>query len=132
MLLFVFFLLLVKHFVCDFALQGRFKHTHDKYLLTSHKGHLHAIDHGLGTALVFLFVSSWALAQGHTIFVTIILFGILDYAMHFFIDWTKNNFVVSNGWKQSDRQFWILTSVDQTMHALSYFLIVILFDIYFF
>lgn len=132
-MLFVFFLLMVKHFVCDFALQGRFaKKTHDKHLLTSHLGHLHALDHGIGTSLVFLFVASWAFAQGHAIFVTIILFGILDYVMHFLIDWLKNNFVVSNGWKQSDREFWILTSVDQSLHTLSYFLIVILFDIYFF
>lgn len=132
-MLFVFFLLMVKHFVCDFALQGRFaKKTHDKHLLTSHLGHLHALDHGIGTALVFLFVASWAFAQGHAIFVTIILFGILDYVMHFLIDWLKNNFVVSNGWKQSNREFWILTSVDQSLHTLSYFLIVILFDIYFF
>ena len=126
------FLLMIKHFVCDFALQGRFPQTHDKHKLTSIKGHLHALDHGLGTALVFLFVSSWAFAQGQPIFITIILFGVLDYIAHFKIDWLKNNFVRANDWKQSSRQFWILTSIDQCLHTLTYLVFVIVFDIYFF
>ena len=74
----LFFLLMVKHFVCDFALQGRFKQK-DKHLLTSTKGHMHALDHALGTALVFLFVASFAFAQGKTIFVTVLLFPIFVY-----------------------------------------------------
>ena len=128
----LFFLLIVKHFICDFGLQGRLKYIHDKHLLTSAKGHFHALDHAVGTALVFLFVSSWALAQGQKIFTTIIVFAMLDYVLHFMIDWLKNNFVKANGWKQESRQFWILTSIDQSLHAVCYFLIVILFDIYFF
>ena len=127
----VFFLLMVKHFVCDFALQGRFKEKHDKHLVSSTKGHLHALDHAVGTALVFLFVASYAFAQGQTIFVTILLFPILDYVLHFFIDWCKNNFVHHNNLFQHDRSFWILTSVDQCLHAFTYFVFVILFDIYF-
>ena len=132
MTLIIFFLLIIKHFVCDFALQGRFKETHDKHLLTSRKGHLHAIDHAVGTALVFFLASVWLLSQGQTIFVTIILFGILDHVLHFTIDWLKNNFVRANDMKQSERQFWILSCVDQCLHATCYLVYVILFDIYFF
>ena len=68
MALFVFYLLMVKHFIGDFALQGRLKAIHDKHLLTSLKGHLHALDHAIGSAFVFLFVSCYFLAQGKTIF----------------------------------------------------------------
>lgn len=132
MILAVFFLLIIKHFICDFALQGRFKGAHTKHLLTSCKGHLHAIDHAVGTALVFMFASSWAIIQGKTIFVTIILFGILDYMLHFMIDWLKNNFVVANNMNQSQRQFWILSCVDQCLHTTCYLVYVVLFDIYFF
>jgi len=132
MILAVFFLLIIKHFVCDFALQGRFSQTHDKHLLTSHKGHLHATDHAVGTALVFLFASSWALAQGQKIFTTIIVFAVLDYILHFLVDWLKNNFVLANNWEAESRSFWILTSIDQCMHTVCYLLYVILFDIYFF
>jgi len=133
MILAVFFLLIVKHFVCDFALQGRFDKyvIHDKHSLTSRKGHLHATDHAVGTALVFLFVSSWALAQGQTIFTTIIVFAVMDYVLHFTIDWLKNNFVLENNMDKSGRPFWILTSVDQCLHTTCYLLYVILFDIYF-
>ena len=132
MILAVFFLLIIKHFICDFALQGRFNLPHDKYLITSQRAHMHSLDHAVGTVLVFLFASSWALAQGQKIFVTIIVFAVLDYILHFTIDWLKNNFVKANGMKQSERQFWILTSVDQCMHTVCYLLYVILFDIYFF
>ena len=124
----VFFLLIIKHFICDFGLQGRFTQPQDKHLLSSHRGHLHALDHAVGTALVFLFASSWALAQGQKIFTTIIVFAVLDYILHFTVDWLKNNFVKANDMKQSERQFWILTSIDQCTHTCCYFLIVILFD----
>lgn len=128
----LFFLLMVKHVICDFALQGRFAHTHDKHKLSSVKGHLHALDHALGTALVFLFVSSWALAQGQTFFITILIFGIADYMVHFKIDWLKNNFVVANDMDKSSRQFWILTSVDQILHVSTYYVFVLCFDKFFF
>jgi len=127
------FLLLVKHFVCDFALQGRFPQTHDKHKLTSRKGHLHALDHAFGTAFVFLLVSIFMfVAKDTNVFVSIVLFAVLDYIAHFKIDWLKNNFVVANEFKQNDRAFWILTSVDQILHALTYLVFVIVFDIYFF
>ena len=127
------FLLLVKHFICDFALQGRFPQTHDKHKLTSRKGHLHALDHASGTAFVFLLVSIFMfVAKDTSVFVSIMLFAVLDYIAHFKIDWLKNNFVVANDFKHSDRAFWILTSVDQILHALTYLVFVIVFDIYFF
>ena len=132
MILAVFFLLIVKHFICDFALQGRFKITHDKHLLTSRKGHLHALDHAVGTALVFLFASSWALAQGQTIFTSIVIFALFDYICHFTIDWLKGNFVRANNWSQESRQFWILSSFDQILHTTSYLILVLLFDKLFF
>ena len=132
MSLFVFFLLLVKHFISDFALQGRIKLPHDKHLWKSKKGHLHALDHAIGTALVFLFGASYAYANGQVIFITILLFPIIDYVLHFIVDWCKANFVLANDIKQQDRAFWILTSFDQILHASTYLLIVVLFDIYFF
>ena len=122
MTLFVFFLLMVKHFISDFALQGRLKLIHDKHLLTSKKGHTHALDHAIGTAY----------ANGQLIFITILIFPLLDYVLHFLIDWCKANFVIANKMKQQDRAFWILTGIDQIFHTSAYFLIVVLFDIYFF
>jgi hypothetical protein len=129
------FLLLVKHFLCDFALQGRFPRTNDKHKLTSRKGHLHALDHAIGTALVFCIITIWCATssinfQWYIFFAPIIL-GVLDYIAHFKIDWLKNNFVHANEWSQNSREFWILTSIDQILHALTYLVLVIVFDIYF-
>jgi hypothetical protein len=129
------FLLLAKHFICDFALQGRFPQTHDKHKLTSRKGHLHALDHAVGTALVFSFITIWCAVSSinvewYILFAPII-FGVLDYIAHFKIDWLKNNFVHANQWSQNSREFWILTSIDQILHSLTYLVLVIVFDIYF-
>ena len=132
MLVTIFFLLSIKHNICDFALQGRlFKQVRDKHLLTSVGGHLHALDHAIGTALIFLFASSWAISQGQTIFTSIIVFAVMDYVLHFIIDCLKNNFVKENKMDKSQRSFWILTSIDQCLHITCYLLYVILFDIYF-
>ena len=132
MILALFFLLMLKHFVCDFALQGRIKGINDKHLLTSTRGHIHATDHALGTALVFLGISSFAYARGHTVFLSILAFPVLDYVTHFTIDWLKNNFVKANNMKMESREFWILSSIDQCLHTASYLVIVLLFDKLFF
>lgn len=133
MLYHLLFLLLVKHMICDFAIQGRLKTDHDKWKLTSRKGHLHALDHALGTSIVFtLLCISLAINLIPINLWCIILFGVLDYVFHFTIDWLKNNIVKENNFKKDSREFWILTSVDQTLHVMTYWLFVIVFDIYFF
>jgi|TARA_R100000027_G_scaffold62710_1_gene54965 hypothetical protein len=128
MLLLLFFLLMVKHFICDFALQGRFTGPNDKYLITSRRLRLHAFDHSVGTAMVFLFASSFTFAQGHAVWTSIVLFAVLDHIGHTVIDWLKNNFVKANNMQHSERQFWILTSFDQILHVSTYFAFVLLFD----
>lgn len=132
MLLHLFFLLLVKHFICDFALQGRFQGPKDKYKLTSVNGHLHALDHAVGTAFIFACLSIVIYFYNHSaVFTSVIVFAVLDYVLHFFIDWLKNNFVKANGWVSNQREFWILTSIDQCLHAGCYLLYCVLFGIWF-
>lgn len=131
----LFFLLMIKHFICDFALQGRFIGRYPfgaKRKLTNPGALLHSLDHALGTAFIFLIVSIIAYTQGHTIFFSILVFGVLDFVLHLFIDWRKNIIVHNLGIKQSDRMFWIITSIDQIFHSACYWLYVVLFDKYFF
>ena len=132
MLITLLFLMVVKHFICDFALQGRLTGPHDKHLLTSRRLRLHALDHAVGTAIVFLFVARFYFAQGNLVFASIVLFPVLDFVGHFLIDWLKNNFVKHNGWSHSSREFWILTSIDQILHTTTYLAFVLLFDKLFF
>lgn len=132
MLITLLFLMVVKHFICDFALQGRFTGPQDKHLLASRRARLHALDHAVGTAFVFLFIASFNFAQGNLVFASIVLFPVLDFVGHFLIDWLKNNFVKHNGWSHSSREFWILTSIDQILHTTTYLAFVLLFDKLFF
>ena len=63
------FLLLIKHSICDLALQGRFTSKQgDKKNLTDIKGYLHAGDHAIGTFLVSLLLSISYSSFSKTIF----------------------------------------------------------------
>ena len=113
---FLFFLLLVKHFVCDFGLQGRFIGRYppgSKRYLFSPALLLHAFDTG------FFWLAP-------------LLLGFLDFVLHIFIDWRKNIIVYNFSIKQSDRLFWKITTVDQILHVTCYWLYVWLFDKFFF
>ena len=43
-----FYLLMIKHAICDFALQGRLKGSGNENKLLSKKKNLHALDHAVG------------------------------------------------------------------------------------
>jgi len=137
---FLFFLLLVKHFVCDFGLQGRFIGRYppgSKRYLFSPALLLHAFDHALGNAFVFAIFGSMlhmVSPQEYTGFFWLapLLFGLLDFVLHIFIDWRKNIIVYNLNIKQSDRMFWKITTVDQILHVTCYWLYVWLFDKFFF
>ena len=59
------FLLLVKHSICDLALQSRFVNKQgDKKNLTDLKGYLHAGDHAIGTFVVALLFAGLIPALG--------------------------------------------------------------------
>lgn len=104
----------LKHFICDGPLQTR--------TMVEAKGHygrplglLHALIHGVGTALVlagFGFAPPIAL-----------LLGLLDLAIHYHIDFTKENVVRKAGWTPAQGPFWWALSADQTAHQLTYLLI---------
>lgn len=104
----------VKHFICDGPLQTR--------AMVEAKGHygqplglLHALIHGVGTALVltgFGFAAPMAL-----------LLGLLDLAIHYHVDFTKENVVRKAGWTPAQGPFWWALSADQTAHQLTYLLI---------
>ena len=104
----------VKHFICDGPLQTR--------AMVEAKGHygrfggfLHGFIHTVGTVLVlagFGFPASIAL-----------LLGLLDLAIHYHVDFTKENVVRKAGWTPAQAPFWWALSADQTAHQLTYLLI---------
>ena len=104
----------MKHFICDGPLQTR--------AMVEAKGHygrplglLHALIHGVGTATVFAgFGFGWSI---------ILLLGLVDLAIHYHVDFTKENVVRKAGWTPAQGPFWWALSADQTAHQLTYLLL---------
>ena len=113
-----FYILTLKHALCDFALQGRLKGDNRKWVLLSRKGLLHAFDHLVGTAIVLTVMNLYL----QTNWFIVPLIAVLDFILHLVIDWRKNIIVKHYGWSQNDRQFWVLTSIDQGAHLSCYLL----------
>jgi|TARA_B100000085_G_C18519495_1_gene503114 hypothetical protein len=112
------FLLLVKHSICDLALQSRFVNKQgDKKNLTDLKGYLHAGDHAIGTFVVALLFAGLIPALG---------IAIADFVLHFIIDFAKRRYTLAKNIKQSDSKFWIIQSIDQIAHYSCYFVFVII------
>ena len=112
------FLLLVKHSICDLALQSRFVNEQgDKKNLTDLKGYLHAGDHAIGTFIVaLLFVG----------ILPALSIAIADFVLHFIIDYAKRRYTLAKNIKQSNSKFWYIQSIDQIAHYSCYFVYVII------
>ncbi|MBI2719204.1 MAG: DUF3307 domain-containing protein [Rhizobiales bacterium] len=109
-LLLVFFLEM-KHFVCDGPLQTS-KMVVGKAIYGNVFGLIHAGLHGVASLIVLdLFGMSWwpalpiALAEG---------------AIHYHIDFFKENLVRWAGWTVRDRLFWWTLAGDQSLHHFTY------------
>ena len=110
------FLLLIKHSICDLALQGRFTSKQgDKKNLTDIKGYLHAGDHAIGTFLVALLFVGLLPALG---------IAIADFILHFVIDYIKRRYTLKIN--QSDKKYWVIQSIDQIAHYCCYFIYVLI------
>jgi hypothetical protein len=104
----------VKHFICDGPLQTRAM-VEAKGYYGRPLGLLHALIHGVGTVLVFAgfgFAAAMAL-----------LLGLMDLAIHYHVDFTKENVVRNAGWTPAQGPFWWALSADQTAHQLTYVLL---------
>ena len=123
---FLFFLLMIKHALCDFYLQGRLVGVGDENKLLSKKKNRHALDHAIGTAVVFIILNFFTQAS----WLAIPFFAVMDYVLHLFVDWRKN--IITKRYKLTieDRNFWKLTAIDQCAHYSCYFLYCWLYIVY--
>lgn len=105
------FLLTIKHFVFDFLYQPPYmwqnKGTYGHWGGIAHSG-LHA----LATLGILLFFTTPFMA---------ICLSILEFTIHYHMDWFKMNYNKRMGWSPSTHnQFWILLGIDQLIHSLTY------------
>ena len=112
----ILYLLILKHALADLILQSRLT-SGDKLDLKTSKGYIHAFDHAFLTALVFVFYVNpfYALAL-----------GVLDYVLHFVIDYCKTKYVRAKGIKSETKRFWVVQGVDQIAHFSCYMLFTLL------
>lgn len=107
-------LLCIKHFIVDFPLQKPY-HYQNKGIYGHPGGIQHALYHGVGTTLCFIWWAPFAS----------VIIGAIDGLIHYHIDWakvhlnTKYNLTPTNSEK-----FWWLLGADQLAHYLTYIFLV--------
>jgi hypothetical protein len=100
-----------KHFICDGPLQSKAM-VEQKRIYGAALGLVHAGLHGLGTATVSL------LWLGPT--PRVLALGLIDAALHYHVDFAKENMVRHYGWSVKDGPFWWAMSADQMLHQWTY------------
>ena len=111
----IFFLLAIKHGICDLALQALYCRPSHKHIYLAPKAILHSLHHGVGT---------WVVLMMFTNYLTAISLAILDMVLHPNIDFVKSSIVKKNAWSLDGVWYWVATTVDQNLHFAGYLLIV--------
>jgi len=101
-------LLFIKHWYVDFVDQSEEEVAHKgKYL--NWLGVKHSLKHGIATAIIFSFTGIGA--------VFYVFIGIVDFVLHYHIDWTKMNY---GNRDITTPQFWNHLGLDQLAHYITY------------
>jgi hypothetical protein len=112
-LLMIFVILQIKHFVADFVLQTD-RMVQEKGTYGARWGIYHSLIQSAGTFLAFAWLHP--------------LLGIItaavDFVLHYHIDWAKININKRYNYTPKDREFWLWLGVDQLAHQLTYILLV--------
>ena len=113
----LYFLILLKHCIIDLWIQSLLTYNQKKSIYTSLSAQVHYAQHGLGMMFVLLFFIPWPLA---------ILFGVCDYFAHWHIDFLKTTTQKRFDVAQHSKGYWFLCSIDQGLHYLTYYIIILL------
>jgi hypothetical protein len=108
-------LLFVKHWYIDFVDQSM-EEVNSKGNYGEWFGIRHSLKQGIGTFLVFAltdisFMDAW-------------LFGLIDFALHYHIDWAKININRAKNYTIEMPQFWAWLGADQLAHSITYLFLV--------
>lgn len=105
-------LFVIKHFIADFLLQFNYMiEEKGRYLATG--GIQHSAIHGILTYFILLYFTNPY---------TSTMLAMLDFVIHYHIDWAKMN--LSQGLTTDNHKFWIWLGFDQMLHYLTYILII--------
>ena len=104
-------ILLAKHCVCDFMIQGRYQ-LDNKHKYGHPGGLLHAGLHILGTLPALVLTGPTPVTAGA------VLAG--EFVAHYHIDWAKDQLLRRTGWVYTDGRYWSVFGLDQLAHGLVY------------
>lgn len=108
--------LMLKHTIADFYLQTPYQYL-NKGTYGHPGGFMHSAIHVALTPLVYL-----VLVPGSLLIALAITLG--EFAVHYHVDWLKEQITHRNGWTAQDRGFWYALGTDQLVHGLTYLAIV--------
>lgn len=103
--------LLAKHMIFDFVLQSRYQLA-NKHIYGHPGGLQHASLHALGTVVAILIARP-------TLAVALLVI-VVEFAIHYHVDWAKERLLRRRGWKIDDARRWVAFGADQLLHNLSY------------
>jgi len=106
-------LLQIKHWYIDFVNQSE-EEVNWKGTYLDWRGVKHSFKHGLGTTICLLIVTG----SGYLPFC--IVLGLVDFLVHYHVDWSKMNLNKRLGYTIEMPQFWALLGLDQLAHQLTY------------
>jgi hypothetical protein len=110
-LLYLLFLLELKHGICDGPLQTVWM-VMEKGTYGKPGGLAHAAIHGMGNLAVFaVFGLGWQL---------VLMLAIAEAVLHYHIDYFKESYSRRQGLTPQHRRFWLLFMGDQTLHHFVY------------
>ena len=113
-----FFLLTVKHAIADLFLQAELtdaKHG-TKTQLTKPRLWIHCLHH----AVLTFFVALLLVGIGKALWL-----ALLDFVLHFIIDYTKHWIAERNGVAHRNKKYWKYATIDQIAHYTTYFILVL-------
>ena len=105
MLLVILILFSIKHFIFDFLWQTKSEVNH-KGQYGNLKGISHSLKHGIGTLIVLALFTP-----------TFILLTLLDFLIHYHVDWIKMNYGEQDS---TNSKFWRDFGLDQLAHYFTY------------
>jgi len=117
-ILLAFIVLSVKHTIADYFLQTPYQFQ-NKGIYGHPGGLIHSAVHVSLTLPVFLVLSPATMGLALAIIAG-------EYAVHYHVDWGKEQLIERYGLTQSDPRFWHLFGVDQLAHFLTYVAIIAL------
>jgi hypothetical protein len=104
-------LLFIKHWYIDFVNQST-EEVHGKGIYGNAYGLMHSIKHGVATTAIFgLFTGDFAYS---------VIIGVIDFVLHYHIDWAKININKRYNYTPENPKFWAWLGADQLAHSLTY------------